>query len=317
MPPPEKTCANIKSRKHKNIQCPFQATQGDFCHRHFKNPIRFIKKETECSHVHTRSEHAAAQKVQRFWRRTLPLYKKRLFGPAYFVPMISSNTTEISTLEPVEKISVHYLFSFLDSKRSCWSFDLRSLNQLLLEDTFLRNPYTRDTLDISVRNRIALCNEYLKRRGMPIFHNFQQNLNQKQIWNQRVLDFFLKMDALGYRGSTSWFDSMSLLQQEKLYRRLYILWNYRLGLTGEEKNAIIPGHANQNSKLFRWSPDVVENNTHDLHWWRKHNLELLQKFISSADDKAKRGLGALYILMGFATIVRQVGEAYPWVLDTV
>ncbi len=317
MPPSEKSCSSIKSRKHKNIQCPFQATHGDFCHRHYKNPVRFIKKETECSHVHTRSEHAAAQKIQRFWRVNIRPYKRRLFGPALYSPSLCSNETEISTLEPVEKIHEHYFFSFLDAKGSCWSFDLRSLNQLLLEDTCLRNPYTRDIFDVSVRNRIALCNEYLKRRGIPIFHNFQQNLNQKQMWNQRVLDFFLKMDSLGYRGSTSWFDSMSVLQQQKLYRRLYILWNYRLGLTPQEKNEIIPGHNNQNAKLFRWSPDVIENNNHDLHWWRKHNLELLQKFISSAEDKSKKGLGALYVLMGFASIIHQVGDAYPWILDTV
>jgi hypothetical protein len=84
-----------------------------------------------------------------------------------------------------------------------------------------------------------------------------------------------------------------------------------------KKNDIIPGHQSQDSKLFRWSPDTVENANHDLHWWKKNNLELLRKFISSTQDKSKQGLGALYVLMGFATIVREVGEAYPWVLDTV
>jgi hypothetical protein len=317
MPPPEKTCASIKSRKHKNIQCPFQATHGDFCHRHYKNPQRFLKKEAECSHVHTRSEHSSAKRIQIFWRAQIQMYKKRLFGPAFYHRALSSNDTEISTFEPIEKIPQIYLFSYLDSKGICWTFDLRSLNHLLLEDTALKNPYTREPLEESTRERLTLCNEFLKRRGISCFYNMQENLNQKQMWNQRVLDFFLKLDNLGYRGSTHWFDGMTLLQQEKLYRRLYTLWNYRLGLTPQEKETIIPGHLSNATKLFRWTPDTVENHNHDLHWWKKNNLELLLKFISSTRDKSKQGLGALYVLMGFASIVREVGDAYPWILETV
>ena len=318
MPPScEKVCANVKSRKYKNIQCPFQATHGEFCHRHYKNPLRFLRKETECSHVHTRSEHSAANRIQNFWKLYKEIYKRKLFGPAFFDPSLSFNETEISSLEPITKIPFHYFFSFTDGKGICWSFDLRSLNHLLLEDTCLRNPYTREIIDSSVRNRMIQCNDYIKRKELSVFYNLQENLSQKQVWNQRVLDLFLKLDSLGYRGSTQWFDTMSLSQQERLYRRLYTLWNYRLGLTPQEKNDIIPGHQSQDSKLFRWSPDTVENANHDLHWWKKNNLELLRKFISSTQDKSKQGLGALYVLMGFATIVREVGEAYPWVLDTV
>ena len=315
MPPTEKTCASIKSRKHKNIQCPFQATHGDFCRRHSKNPCRFQKKEAECSHVHTRSEHSSAKRIQLFWRNQYPIYKKRLYGPALYERSLSFNETEISTLDPIGKISQHYFFSYVDSKGICWSFDLRSLNHLLLEDTCLKNPYTRETLGTHIRERLSECNAFLKRKGIPSFYNLQENLSQKQVWNQRVLDFFLRLDSLGYRGSTQWFDTMTLLQQEKLYRRLYTLWNYRLGLTPQEKDQLIPGH--QVNKLFRWTPDTVENANHDLIWWKKNNLDLLIKFISGTKDKTKQGLGALYVLMGFASIVREVGEAYPWILETV
>lgn len=317
MPLPENTCASIKSRKHKNIQCPFQATQGEFCHRHYKNPIRFQKKEAECSHVHTRSEHSSAKRIQIFWRIRFQVYKRNLFGPAFFVRSASFNDTEISTMEPIEKIPQIYFFSYKDSQGKCWTFDIRSLNHLLLEDTALKNPYTRELLNDECRDRLANCNEYLKRRGIPCFYNLQENLSQKQMWNQRVLEFFLRLDKLGYRGSTAWFDTMTLLQQEKLYRRLYVLWNYRLGLTAEEKETIIPGHQSNAKKLFRWSPDTVENANHDLHWWKKNNLELLTKFVTSTTDKTKQGLGALYVLMGFASIVREVGDAYPWILETV
>lgn len=266
--------------------------------------------------MHTRSEHSSAKRIQKFWRTQFHSYKKRLFGPAFYHKKLSSNDSEISSFEPIDKIPQLYFFSYLDSKEVCWSFDLRSLNHLLLEDTALKNPYTRELFSESVRARLTLCNEFLQRKGIPRFYNLQENLNQRQVWNQRVLEFFLKLDKLGYRGSTQWFETMTLLQQEKLYRRLHILWTIRLGLTPQEKDTIIPGHQSKGTKLFKWTPDTVENQNHDLQWWKKNNLELLIKFVSTTQDKSKQGLGALYVLMGFASVVREVGEAYPWILET-
>ena len=149
----------------------------------------------------------------------------------------------------------------------------------------------------------------------PIFFNVRENLTGKQIWNQKVLDLFLKMDTLGYRASTQWFEHLNSIAHERLYKELFVLWNVRIGLTMREKDAIIPGHLNQRDKLFRYNPDQVSGGKYDLTWWRKQNLELLQKFISSADDKGKQSLGALYVLMGFSVVVEDVKEAYPWIRE--
>ena len=36
-----RVCANIRSRKHPDVQCIYTASHGDFCTRHYKNPTRF------------------------------------------------------------------------------------------------------------------------------------------------------------------------------------------------------------------------------------------------------------------------------------
>ena len=317
MPLPEVSCANVKSRKYKNSQCPYAATHGEFCSRHYKNPLRFLPKKTECDHVHTRKEHAAATKLQRFWKLRYPLYKRFVHGPAFYNRSLSSNTTEIYSLETIEKIPALFFFSYLDTKGTCWSFDIRTLNHLLMEDTAIRNPYTRETFPERHMDRLRTRIHQLSSHKINIFYALKDNLNNKQLWNQRVLDVFLKLDALGYRASTQWFETLNLTDHEKLYKKLFILWFSRLGLTHQEKDAIVPGYQAGMNKLFRWNPDKLQGENHDVTWWKKNNLELLKKFISSSEDKTKQALGALYILMGLAQVVPAVGEAYPWILETV
>lgn len=311
----EKSCASVKSRKYKNIQCPFTASHGEFCHRHYKNPLRFLANKTECHHVHTRSEHAAVNKIQRTWKFFKPFYLRNRYGPTFFLKSLSSNDSEIYTLETIDLIPKMYYFSYADSFKNCWTFDLRSLNHLLLEDTALKNPYTREPFPKRSMDLLKDRIHSLTAHKQPIFFNVKENLTSKQIWNQKVLDLFLKMDSLGYRASTQWFEQLNGTAHESLYRELFLLWNVRIGLTMREKDTIVPGHLCQRDKLFRWNPDQISGGKHDLPWWRKQNLELLLKFISSAGDKGKQSLGALYVLMGFSAVVEDVKEAYPWISE--
>jgi hypothetical protein len=313
----ERLCQNVKSRKFPNVQCPFVATHTDFCHRHYKNPLRFISKKTECDHVHTRKEHAVAAKIQIFWKKRLPSHKAHIHGPSFFEKSISQNETEIYSLESIQNIPEHYYFSFIDSKKSCWTFDLRSLNHLLLEDIQLRNPYTREPLTEIHLERIKQQIRKLTAQKLPIFYPVKENLNNKQLWNEKVLSSFLKLDALGYRASPQWFESMTFIDHERFYKYLYILWSYRLGLTSQEKEAIVPGSVGNRTRLFRWNPDQVQGGQYDLQWWRKQNLEIIRRFIDTSEDKTKKALGALYVIIGFTYISKSASEAYPWVVESI
>ena len=142
-------------------------------------------------------------------------------------------------------------------------------------------------------------------------------MTQEQIWNQKVLDVFFKMEALGYRASCRWFDGMKITDHMTFYRRLHTLWNYQLGLTQQEKEAIVPGYNSGMTKLFRLTPDRMENETHDLRWWRKVNLHLIVDFLTRAPQKSQQGLGALYVLMALVQVVPEASQAYPWVRESL
>jgi hypothetical protein len=311
-------CANIKSKKHKDQPCSYTATHGDFCSRHFKNPLRFSPKEVKVPEtILTRSGHAAIVYLQRVWRRFSSQSRFRRQGPAANLYAIASNQTEVYSLDTLDSIPKSFFFSFADEKKNIWAFDIRSLSHLVTEGNDIVNPYTRVPLDSKTLQTIHKRIMWLRERKYPILYATGENLTQDQIWNQKVLDVFFKMEALGYRASCRWFDEMTISEHMTFYRRLHRLWMYQLGLTAAEKEAIVPGYNNGVSKLFRHTPDRMEADTHDLRWWRRVNLNLILEFLTRATQKSQQGLGALYVLMALVQVVPEAGEAYPWVLESL
>jgi hypothetical protein len=311
-------CANIKSKKHKDQPCSYTATHGDFCSRHFKNPTRFISKEVKVpERVLTRSDHAAILRLQRVWRHCSAHSRFRRQGPAANYHEVASNQTEVYSLDSLSSIPKSFFFSFADGKKNIWAFDIRSLSHLVTEGSEIVNPYTRVPIDSKTIQRIHKRILWLRERKFPILYATGENLTQDQIWNQKVLDVFFKMEALGYRASCRWFDEMNITDHMTFYRRLHRLWMYQLGLTAAEKEAIVPGYNSGMTKLFRHTPDRVEADSHDLRWWRRANLNLILEFLTRAPQKSQQGLGALYVLMALVQVVPEAAEAYPWVRESV
>lgn len=311
-------CANIKSKKHKDQPCSFPATHGDFCSRHFKNPTRFIPKDKAVPEtILTRSTTRSIQTLQRFWRKWSALQRFRRQGPSANCREISSNSTEVYSLDTLDSIPTTYFFSFADETKTIWAFDIRSLSHLVTEGNEILNPYTRVLMNSQILHRIHSRILWLRQRKYAILYATGENMTQDQIWNQKVLDVFFKMEALGYRASCRWFDAMKLEDHSVFYRKIYRLWMFQLGLTAAEKEAIVPGYNAGMTKLFRIPPDRLESQSHDLRWWRRANLNLILEFLTRAPQKSQQGLGALYILMALVQVVPEAGEAYPWVLESL
>lgn len=306
-------CISIKSRKKKNDRCTSSATNGDFCTKHYKNPIRFIPPHTK--QIITRAEKQAIQKIQSVWSKWSAFNKFKTQGPCYFSTMfeLSNNTSEVYSMEPLITIPSMYIFSFADENKYIWVFDIRSLSHLLTTETVIQNPYTRTGLSSKVIKKIDERIKWLQHRKYPTFYMTTENMTHEQIWNQKVLDVFFKMEHLGYRSSCCWFENMTITDHENFYRKLYYLWFIRLGLTRSEKEAILQEH----DTIFHNHPDKYINGMKDLRWWRRTNLHIILDFLTKSPQKNNQALGALYVLMVLVQIVDEAGEAYPWILDSV
>lgn len=309
-----RTCRNIKSRANPDAQCKFPAIHGDYCSRHYKNPRPFTKI-VDSPRVYTRTEHIASRKIQNMWRRMSPLLRYRLQGPAANAPDLATNETELYTLDQTAQIPLVYRMSFADKRKTIWLFDLRTLVHSMGTGFPSQNPYTRDDLTEQTKLRIHTRISWLRARKYHILHMNTDVLTPVQLWNQAVLDIFLKIEALGYYVSCDWYHALNTLEHLIFYRKLYELWNWRLNLTRAQKEVIVPGHMSGPTRIFRFDPgDVIDKGR---AWWEKQNLNLISAFISRAQDKENKKLGAMYVLMALVQVSPTAARALPWIVENL
>jgi len=213
-------------------------------------------------------------------------------------------------MEPVETIPKHYRVSFADERKAIWIFDIRTIAHTMATGFPSENPYTRDKFTERAKELIHGRIAWLRQRHYPILHTNTDILTTEQCWNHRVLDAFLKMEALGYYVSCEWFHSLSFVKHVTFYTTLFSLWEYRLGLSRAEKERIVPGH--EVAELFRFHPGDIPMKS--LHWWQKHNLALIESFIARAPEKEQQKMGAMYALMALTRVSRGAAEALPWLV---
>lgn len=299
----EKQCMNIKSKHYKNIQCSNKATIKDYCKKHSKNPIQFSSVLN-----------ISASLIQKFWLKYVDRKRFSRQGPAIHCRSLANNTSEIYSLESVEKIPKTYFFSFSDSQKNIWAFDIRTLSYLLSKSISVQNPYTREYFDSEVLEKIHKRIKWLKQKKYKVMYEENTVITSDQIWNQYVLDVFSKMDEKGYLVNPDWFHEMDKEDHIVFYRKMYDIWNYRIGLTMKEKNSIVPGFNGRN-KLFKHYPTEILDK--DEKYLRKTNIVLIQKMISSVTDKSQNSLGVMYVLMGLCYVSDSVAETFPWIYASI
>ena len=305
----DEACHSIKSKKNPTIRCVSKATHGDFCARHRKSKILWaVPKKT---YIITRKQKAAIEKIYTWWIWYGRRNARKIHGPATFVPEISQNDRDIFNLEPLGKIPLMYHFSYQDSNKHIWTFDLRYLTQMLHYGNDLKNPYSQELLPSPIIKRLQEYTQNLIRHKIPVLYTDSQTLTPEQVWNQKVLDVFLKLNSMGYAANLVWFELMTLRQHHYFYTSLYNLWTHNLGLTHSQKEVLIPAYDSGRAPLFRWTPEVIIKNQ-ELKWWRKNNLSLMNTFLTRGKDRAIQSTGALYVLMALVQSSPGAAEAFHW-----
>lgn len=305
-PIPLRHCLNIKSRKHPDICCKSVSTHGDFCSRHYKNPVRHKNKCTlDTEQFLTPKFQLAAQKIQSTFKHVLKRNAYRRQGPSVNILEISNNSTELHSLEGLETIPRLYLWSYGDEKKHIWTFDIRSFSHM--GSTGLKNPYTQ--LPLTERSKISLETRlnWLRKKGYVTHFMNDTDLSAEQSFNLRVLDVFMKMDFLGYHSNSDWFLDLELKNQIILYRELYELWTFRLQLSQFSKDNICPDMG----AIMKYDPSRIRAQR-EIRWWRKLNLEVMDALVSRASDKTNRALGALYCLTALCKVSNNARSAYHW-----
>lgn len=308
-------CANIRSRKHPDARCTFTATEGDYCVRHSKNPLRFQENTIIISSNLILKENAA-KKIQRWWKLYSGFWRYKQQGPAVNIPADAENQVDIYTLDPTSSISLLYRWSYADSRRHIWLFDIRSLYMTYAQDSqeVLTNPYTREPIIDSANTNFQERCKWLRDHKYCLVHTSDIELTPEQLWHQKILDVTMKYDVLGYHTCLNWFEELSVSQLYDFYKELWELWFFRLQLSDPIKNLVVPRWKTKDNSLFKWSPSDLITRV-EKRWWQKTMLELLDRLVSSAQTKEHKILGALYGMTAFAIVSWRVRQHYPWLVE--
>jgi len=304
---PFRQCKNSKSRVNPDVQCPLSATRGDYCSRHYKNPRPFLKPPMITGRAYTRRERASAKKIQGFWRQWNPLNRFKHQGPAANYRDAAMNATELYSLEPICEIPLHYLITVSDERKSIWAFDLRTLVHSMTKGTPTENPYTRDNFLERAKRQIHGRIEWLRKRKYLILHVNTDVVTAEQAWNHRVLDVFLRIESLGYYVNCDWFHKLSLQGHKDFYTTMFSLWEWKLHLSQEEKDRIVP---TAGTELFRFHPNDMPQKS--FSWWQKTNLTLIDTFISKGCSKEDKKMGAMYVLMALVKVSSEAADGLEW-----
>jgi len=209
-----------------------------------------------------------------------------------------------------------FFFSYIDSNKNLWSFDIRSLGQILSMGELNHNPYTREPFQPRFMRGVIERLTWLRNRRYSVLHPTGIEFTADQIWRQRILDVCMKIESFGYYVSCDWYTSMTIEDHQEFYEKLYMVWFVTLGLSHEQREAIVPGYKNGEKALFRYSPDALKTQrARSKAWWEKMNLGIMEALLTRSQSRESNKLGAMYCVIGFVTINEKAAEVFPWFSD--
>ena len=219
-----------------------------------------------------------------------------------------SNQEDFYTLDNIMDLEDKYFFSYREDKH-VYFFDIRSFGKLLKNDG--KNPYTRNDIPEEAKTMFYKRIEHLKKNNIVI-DEIVEKLSKEQIFNNRILTVFQKIDMLNVIAGgvdIKWFTDLNMLQLKMYYKILEDIWNYRTQLPPQKKQEIVP-----NVSMFPYRVmDVYNLNKKRLI--QKILLKEIDKLVSSADSDEDKRTGAYLVLTGLVEVSIPCMEALPWLVQ--
>lgn len=254
--------------------------------------------------------------LQSHFRKQYVKKLNTLKGPGLFKRALCVNCNDFYTFEDSTSIEYNYFFSFKEivyKSENIYCFDMRSF-KLLLNSNNLYNPYNRRELDNNIINTFLKLENHLINNNINIQYK-QDVLSDEQIFTQKIIEIFQKIDNFGYNTNIEWFTDLSVNKLKKFWIHLEDIWNYRSNLSPEAKHNIIQSHKpqpfkhfnNSIKKIFSLKPKTLQS----------YILNDIDIFISSGINNDSSNLGCLYVLTALSNVSLQCIQAMPWLLQAI
>ena len=243
-------------------------------------------------------------KIQSIFRRK----KARLDvlrGIGYFYKDLCKNCEDFYYMTTIIETPSVFIFTYRDSKKSVWFFDMRSFDKLL--QTNNENPYTREEIDNITIQRFNRLKLKLQQQNIDININMTFTADRKTTVKQKTVDICSTLSQFGYYCDIEWFLSLNLNRSKRLYKKLEDIWNYRTFLSYETKSSISPPHG----ILFN-IPIIEIHNKTDVLEVQDIILNYISTFNNATTLDNKR-LGYMYFLIGLSEVNPHCLECHEWI----
>lgn len=243
-------------------------------------------------------------KLQANIRRYL-VQRNLIRGIGYFKKDICTNTEDFYYMTTSTEIENKYFFSYTDSKKNTWFFDIRSFKRLIDENQL--NPYTREDISFTIKTNATIILSRLIAKQISVEIEEFTNIDRRAIIKQKTVDLCSNLSEYGYYCDINWFLSLGRHKLKNLYKSLEDIWNYRAYLTEDVKSRISP----PNGLVFTYPLHEIRQitNKNDL---REIILNEVFKF-NNAVSIEDRKLGYMYFLIGLSEINIDCLNSHEWV----
>lgn len=246
-------------------------------------------------------------KIQSLIKMRYILKINKCKGPGIFKKCI--NDTDFYTFEEKKNINYNYLFSYSedDNNENIYFFDIRSF-KLLIDNNpkNIINPYNRKNIPNNVINNYKILISYLTNRNIEITYE-KDILSDEQLFNQKIINIFQKIDSFGYNTSIDWFRKLSTYSLKKFWANLEDIWNYRSNLNYNQKDNIIQKNKKQPFLKFKY---INKNINIDI--LQNYILDDINIFITSGKNDSFSNIGCLYVLTALSSVSKECIESMPW-----
>lgn len=250
-----------------------------------------------------------AIKIQKVFRGHLQRKFNHLRGPGWKNKNACTNSMDFLTMDMISDLPNSQFFSYKDNDGFIYAFDTISMYNLIYKsnssENIPRNPYNRNEIPVNVVydfRQLLRMGRIMKCPILTQIKACEEVLSETKNVELKIVDVFQKMDALGNYTNPKWFMDLSCFDLFRFIRFLLDIWQYRAHLSEEMKRTICPPHG------FPFERFDYPNN---LDVMRKKALSVMEKMVTSADDKENRCLGAYFVLGALTLVSYEASNAMP------
>lgn len=224
----------------------------------------------------------------------------------YFIKkrLNSVNNVECIQFNNIFEVPLLYYYKLKENNK-CYSFDIRTLNNLFQDNNFT-NPYTLNKLDDGEIKKINKRIEYLQEKGKLDDYEKKKVDNDIEV-EFTAIEIFREIDLLGNYTNYKWFMDLNIYKLKDLYYRSEDMMNYRINITSiDERKKYF-----ENGKIFPLKMGSI-NNINNVNNLRMIILNEYQKIIEYNNDIENKKTAIMWLLIALTEVSYDAKIALPY-----